>query len=440
MILELPYGHDVLRVEIPDAGVRVFPPPVGDGELGEREVVARALDRPLGDVSLQGLCRGARRASILISGKDRVAGARVYLPTLVERLTSSGLSPEQIEIVCATGTHARHTPEDIRALLGEEVASQVRFRPHDCDGADGFVDLGSTSRGTRVWVDRGVVESGVRILTGRITHHYFAGFSGGRKSILPGVSARETIVANHRLVLDFDHGLRVHPAVFGGNLLGNPVHEDMLEAARKLGPVFVLNTLLDSRHRLTHAFAGELEAAHQAGCAVADELAFAEVRRQVPLVIASAGGHPYDLNFIQGVKALFNHQDAVAPRGVFILVAESGGGILRGMSQWMSWADRGSLGAAIQSSYNLAAHNSLMLRDLLDSVTVVLVSALPADQVRTLGLVPMPGLAEALRFARALVGDEPETLVIPHANVTMSGCRRGALQAARALSQERCAS
>ena len=440
MILELPYGHSVLRVEVPDRGVRVLHPPLGDGGRGEREVVLHALDHPLGGVSLAGLSRGARRASILISGKDRVAGARVYLPVLLERLKSLGLSPEQIEIVCATGTHARHSPEEVRALLGEEAASSVRFRAHDCDGADGFCDLGITSRGTRVWVDKAVVDSEVRILTGRITHHYFAGFSGGRKSILPGVSARETIIANHRLVLEFGREVRVHPAVFGGNLPGNPVHEDMLEAARMVGPVFVLNTLLDGRHRLTHAFAGELEEAHQAGCAVADELAFAEVRRQAPLVIAAAGGHPYDLNFIQGVKALFNHRDAVAPRGVFILVAESGGGILRGMSQWMSWADRGALGAAIQSSYNLAAHNSLMLRDLLDTVTVVLVSALPADDVRTLGLVPMPGLTEALRFARALLGDAPETLVIPHGNVTMSGRRRGALAAAEASVKERCAS
>src|SRR6185503_15976952 len=102
------------------------------------------------------------------------------------------------------------------------------------------VDLGRTSRGTPVWVDRGVVEADLRVLTGRISHHYFAGFSGGRKSILPGVSARATIVANHRLVLDFSRGCRVHDRVFGGNLVGNPVHEDMVEAARKVGPSFVL--------------------------------------------------------------------------------------------------------------------------------------------------------------------------------------------------------
>ncbi len=440
MILELPYGHQVLRAEIPDRGVQLLHPPQADGGRGEREVVLRALEQPLGGVSLASLARGARRACILISGRDRVAGARVYVPLLLDQLQALGLPLGQIEIVCATGTHARHTPDDVRALLGESVASTVRFRAHDCDGADGFVDLGPTSRGTRVWVDKAVADAEIRILTGRITHHYFAGFSGGRKSILPGVAARETIVANHRLVLDFDHGARVHPAVFGGNLAGNPVHEDMVEAARKLGPVFVLNTLLDGRHRLTHAFAGELEAAHQAGCAQADELAFSGVQRPVPLVIASAGGYPYDLNFIQGVKALFNHKDAVAPRGVFILVAESGGGVLRGMSQWMSWADRGSLGAAIQSSYNLAAHNSLMLRDLLDSVTVVLVSAMPADEVRGLGLVPMPGVAEALSFAWALLGREPETLVIPHGNVTMSGRRRGVLVAAGSSIKERCAS
>ncbi|HEX9900776.1 MAG TPA: lactate racemase domain-containing protein, partial [Candidatus Methylomirabilis sp.] len=278
---------------------------------------------------------------------------------------------------------------------------------------------------TPVRVDRHVLEADLRILTGRITHHYFAGFSGGRKSILPGISARATILANHRRVLDPDSPGQVHSQVFGGNLVGNPVHEDMVQAARMVGPVWILNTLLDRRHRITHAFAGELEEAHLAGCREAERLFFFPDPEPVPVVVASAGGFPFDLNLIQGLKALFNHREAVAPGGVFILVAESAGGFLTGMKQWLCWTDKATLGPAMAASYNLAAHNCLMLRQILEAVTVILVSALPGEEVEALGLLPASSLSEALAMARGKLGRRSELRVIHDGNVTQSGRRRG---------------
>jgi lactate racemase len=429
MELELPYGRGVVRAELP-AGTVVEawePPAPGDAPPG-RDVVARALHDPWGTPPLAEVAAGARRVVVLVSGNDRVAGAEIYLPLILDCLAEAGVADRQVEVVCATGTHARHSPDEVRQLLGP-AAGRVRFRAHDCDRTDGFVDLGRTSRGTPVQVDREVVEADLRILTGRISHHYFAGFSGGRKSILPGVSARATIVANHRLVLDLSGGCRVHPGVFGGNLVGNPVHEDMVEAARKVGPSFVLNTVLDRAQRVTHAFAGELEEAHLAGCHVVDELYRFPSAEPADLVVASAGGHPFDLNLIQAVKALFNHREAVREGGTFILAAEAAGGVLRGMKEWMSWADRATLGAAIQTSYNLAAHNSLMLAELEDRAKLVLVSRLPPDEALALGFVPAATLQDAVDHAWAR--GRPRTIrVIPQGNATQSGWRRGALEAA----------
>jgi nickel-dependent lactate racemase len=429
VIADLRYGAGTLSVELPSGmAVEQWAAPAATASPSEEEVVAGALDRPVGTAPLLRLAAGARRVAILVSGKDRVAGARVYLPVLLERLRRAGVTDSAVEIVCATGTHARHTAEDVRALVGNEVAARVRFRAHDCDARDGFVDLGYTSRGTPVLLDRAVVEADLRILTGRITHHYFAGFSGGRKSLLPGVAARPTIVANHRLVLDFSAGCHVHPAVFGGNLAGNPVHEDMVEAAHRAGPSFVLNTVLDAAERIRHAVAGEIEAAHEEGCRAAASLATFHPEPPADLVVASTGGYPGDINFIQSVKTVFNHQDAVEPGGVFVLVAEAAGGILAGMREWMRIPDRELLGVAIEARYDLAAHNTLMLRDLLATRRVIVVSRLPAAHVLELGLTPAESIPEALEAAYRLLGGRPARVrLIHHGNTTQSRLRTGTI-------------
>lgn len=429
MLLDLRYGRSSLRAELHADEVLELRAPLGDARVGEAQVVTRALDEPLATPPLESLARGARRVAILVSGRDRVAGATTYVPLLLERLARAGIDDERIEVVCATGTHARHTPDDVRALIGPEAASRVRFRAHDCDRAEQFADLGRTPLGTPLWLDRETLAADLRVLTGRVTHHYFAGFSGGRKSILPGVAARQTIVANHRRVLDFGgSGARIHPAVFGGNLAGNPVHEDMLSAARRAGPCFVLNTAIDREGRIAAAFAGELEAAHVAGCAEVDRTCFFAIDRPADVVVASAGGWPSDLNFIQSVKGLFNHRAALRPGGAFVLVADAGGGILRGLREWMAFTDRRTLTATMEARYDLAAHNSFLLRETLDALHVVLVSSLPPEDVRALGLTPAATLDDALRQARAHVGSIGRAIVVHHGNATWSArARRGVL-------------
>jgi nickel-dependent lactate racemase len=424
MIVDLPYGLGRVTAPLPD-GPRVEhwagPMSSAAGGAGEREIIARALDEPIGAPALDKFAAGARRVSILISGKDRVAGASAYLPLILERLRAAGVPDDGVEIVCATGTHARHTTADVVALVGPETAARIPFRAHDCQAAGAFADLGLTSFGTPVHFDRRVVDADLRVLTGRITHHYFAGFSGGRKSLLPGVASRETILANHARVLDFRGGCHVGEAVFGGSLAGNPVHEDMVQAARKVGPSFVVNTLLDVEHHISGTFAGELEQAHEAGCRFAEETAVFAPQEPADILVASAGGYPYDINFIQSVKTLFNHAQGLREGGVFVLVAEAAQGILGGMKRWMGIEDRAALAAAIAAAYDLSAHNSWMLRDLVETRHVVLVSALPAAEVAALRLTPAATLTEALDHAYRWMGAPPRLVrVLPYGNVTQS--------------------
>jgi nickel-dependent lactate racemase len=304
--------------------------------------------------------------------------------------------------------------------------ARVRCLGHDCR-KDEVTSLGTTSFGTPVLFNRRVLEAEVKVLTGRIVPHYFAGFAGGRKALLPGVAGFPTILANHRLTLGPVRG--IHPEVRACSLERNPVHLDMVEAARMAHPEFCLNTLLDTDHRMIGAVAGDAEAAHLEGCRQADRMFRLTVEEPVDVLITSAGGLPYDCNFMQALKAVFNVQDVVRPGGAILWVAECAGGINPGFLQWAVHGDT-DLDHAVRSNYTLTGHNSLMLRSLISRVDVALWSSLPAEAVSRLGLHPVRSLDEGLAWVRQRQRGEFRYAVVPHANVmcaALAGVAAGSL-------------
>jgi nickel-dependent lactate racemase len=275
-----------------------------------------------------------------------------------------------------------------------------------------------------VLVNRRVLESDVRIYTGRIVPHYFAGFSGGRKALIPGVAGFRTIKANHRLTLGVERGL--HPNARPCVLDGNPVHLDMLEGARLAGPAFCLNTLLDARHRLVGAVAGASEAAHEEGCRRAGRMFRARLEAPVDAVITSAGGSPYDCNFMQSLKAVMNVREAVRPGGAILWVAECPFGIDPDFLRWAAVESDEALESAVRERYNLKGHNTLMLRETSRRASVALCSALPDESVRAMGFHPVASLDEGVRGLEERLGRGFTYRVAPHANVTsatVTGCQ-----------------
>jgi nickel-dependent lactate racemase len=361
------------------------------------------------------LAAGKRSAAILIPGKARSVGTRDYVPALLSELNRAGIPDRNIEAFLADGTHEQHLESDVADLLGREVVGRVRCLGHDCLRADEVRLLGTTSRGTPVTFNRRVLDAEVKILTGRIVPHYFAGFSGGRKALLPGVAGFDAIRANHRLTLAPDRG--IHPGVRLCALEGNPVHEDMVEAARMARPDFCLNTLLDAEHRMIAAVAGDPEAAHAEGCRLAERWFHLRPAEPVDALITSAGGLPYDGNFMQSLKAVFNVCETVRPGGAVLWVAECAGGIHPGFLKWTASESDSDLDAAVRADYALTGHNSLMLRHLVRRVRVALWSRLPAETVRLLGLHPVSSLDEGLRWLKGHLPGEFTFAVAPHANV-----------------------
>ena len=388
-------------------------------------LVGTALEHPVGP-RLRDLARGARSAVVLIPGIDRVAAVGAFALPVLRELDEAGIPRAGVRFFLATGTHEHKGLRDLHALLGPHVAAVVDGAVHDCRGS-GFVEMGVTARGTRVEFARAVIESEVKVLTGRAVPHYFAGFGGGRKALLPGVASYTTITDNHRLTLAAERGIAKGVAPCA--LAGNPVHLDMVEAARLATPAFALTTIIDANNRVVGVFAGEPEGSHEQACAFARHVHQVTVDEPLDGLITSAGGAPYDMNFMQSIKALFNVQESVRQGGPILWIAECPLGVAKAFLDWASVEDDAALERGVRAAYNLAGHNSIMLRHLVRRCEVGMVSSIPPDLVLRFGMHPLGSLEAGLRWLGGRLRPGAHVGYVPFGNVTHL-----ALKTARGLS------
>jgi nickel-dependent lactate racemase len=338
--ISLPYGDGRIDARVP-RGVALGAIDVEDmPELTDRDAaIRRALEAPIGlDRPVLDLVRPGEKLVIVVSDSFRQTRADQVLPILLEGLRAAGLDEREFSILFATGTHRPPTADEQRTLLGEEVFNRFRGRlfTHDPRDDANLVEVGTTPRGTRVRLNRRFVEADRRILTGAVVLHYFGGFGGGRKSVLPGLASVDTIAHNHAMNLAPDTDA-LNPAVRIGGLEGNPVAEDMLEGAKLARVDAIVNTVLNRRSQIAAIFAGELDAAHRRAAEAARRLFSRPIERPADLVIAASAG---TRNFVQTHKALFNAWQAMAPGGRIVLAAPCAEGL--GGEQFVKWLRLGT--------------------------------------------------------------------------------------------------
>jgi len=418
----IPYGGDSCTVEVSGVPTRVVPPlsvpPVRD--LGA--AIERGLAAPEGGKPLREILRGRRDAVIVFSDRTRKYPADEIITALARSCNEAGIPDERIILLCGGGAHRENSLADCRRIVGEENAERFPVLLHDARRIEECTRVGVTSFGTPVWVNKAVVEASCVITTGVILPHYYAGFSGGRKSILPGVSAEETILRNHSLNF---HGTARgrNPRARTAVLKGNPVHEDMVEGARMTGVDFIVNVTMDEHGKeVTGVFCGDLEAAHEKGCSFYLE----HYRRNIPrgacdLVIAGAGGHPKDHSLYQAHKAFDNLAPAVREGGIVVLAARCGGGFGKeNFREWLHESDLEDMEKRLRHTYRIEGHTAYCFKRKLERVRLFLVSELEAADVEKIGCTPFADLEEAVKEAvRALKGkgsSGPECLVVPHAD------------------------
>lgn len=359
MDLTLPHGRGHLTLTGLPAGVPVVLPPVTRAAPIAPEqwpvVLADKLRHPIGAAPLREGLTEHPRITIIVPDKTRKAGQGQVIPALIAWLEGQGVLPERIRLLIGLGTHPGHAPEELNALLTPEIAARFPLGStlKESTGAPehAYVLLGSTSRSTPVRLHPWLTEPGLVIVTGNITYHYYAGYTGGRKGILPGCAERSSIRASHQLAFDRDPAtglIRRHPEARLGVLEGNPIVEDQWEAARMLpGPVFLLNTITDPQGGIIDCVAGHLEEAHRYGCTLVDQYYQAPLAGgPAEFVIASAGGFPGDINLIQSHKALDHAVRACAPGGRVVLLAECSQGL--GNPAAREWLALGRADAVLQ--------------------------------------------------------------------------------------------
>lgn len=322
--VRLEYGRTGLDVDLPDR-TQVIEPVRASPLADEQAALREALRRPRGSPGLRELARPGMRVVVVHSDMTRPMPNERVLPVLLAELEAVGVVAGDITLLNALGTHRAQTPAETEELLGPDIARRYRCVLHDAWDVDQLVPAGTGGRDDRpvpdLLINRAYVEADLRILTGFIEPHFFAGFSGGPKAVLPGIADIDSIMANH------GPSRLGHPSATWGVTHGNPVWDEMLAGARQAGPCLLLNVTLDGSRRLTGVFAGELETAHAAGCAACRQTSMVPVPHRFDIVITTNAGHPLDLNLYQSVKGMSAARQIVRPGGAIVVAAACADGL-----------------------------------------------------------------------------------------------------------------
>ena len=411
MKLTFGFGAGVQEVLVPDENLLgvLTGNPVAPGLRGEEEV-RRALREPIGSKPLREIVKPGEKIAIITSDITRPMPTYKVMPALLDELYAAGVAKEDITLVFALGSHRKHTPEEQKKLAGERAWQEIRCIDGD---ADDCILLGTTKAGTPVEMTRVVAEADRRICLGNIEFHYFAGYSGGAKALMPGVSTRAAIQANHSMM--------VLPECCAGALETNPLRMDIEEAGQITGIDFIVNVVLSEQKEILKAVAGHHIEAHRAGCAYLDGLYSKPIREKADIVLVSQGDAPKDLNLYQTQKALDNAKHAVKNGGVIILIGSCKEGLgEHTFEEWMYAAQKPSdLIDRIRREFRLGGHKAAAIAMVLENAEIYLVSEMEEDLVRTAFLTPKASAQQALEDAFKKLGPNATVLAMPYGGSTL---------------------
>ena len=411
----LPYGKTEVCLRVPARNfLGSIEPREKPGVPDAKAEIEKALKEPVSSKRLVEIVKPESKVAIVVDDATRPAPSHLMVPPLLDELNSAGVKDENVTVIFGCGTHKAVTHEEAVRLLGENILKRVKVISHDCRAPD-LVYAGTTSKhGTKVYLNRIFAEADVKILTGDVDFHYYAGYGGGRKSVLPAVSGEETIKANHAMLL--------HQNAKTGVLDGNPVHEDMTEAAKMAKVDFILNVVTNSKGEIVKAFAGDLEQAFYEGVKVADEMYRIPVDRRADIVVVSPGGYPADVNLFQAYKGVDSALEVVKRGGVIILAAECPEG--HGNHVFYDWMvkykDLKTVEREIKRNFVLGGHKAYYLLKALQKAQIILVSAMPDYYAANIfKLKTARTVNEALNEAFKIVGENAKVWAMPYGNYTL---------------------
>lgn len=411
MKFEIGYGNGVQNLEIPDKNLlQVLHANEVEYDLTGEDEVRRALGAPIGSARLKDLVKPGQKIAIITSDISRPMPTHIAMPALLDELYEAGVQKEDITLVFALGSHRKQTEEEKRKLAGDRAYSEIRCIDGDIDDC---VHMGETKAGTPVDITRVVAEADFRIGMGNIEYHYFAGYSGGAKAIMPGVSTPAAIQNNHSMMVD--------EKACAGNLNGNPVRNDIEEAERMCPLDFIINVVLDEEKQIIKAVCGDVTAAHREGCRFLDGLYSIEIPKRADIVVVSQGGAPKDLNLYQTQKALDNSKHAIKDGGTIVLAGSCKEGLGSAkFEEWITEADAPEdLITRVREHFELGGHKAAAIAMIMQRANIKLVSDMDPEFVKSIFFEPYDDLQAAFDDALAQQGPEATVIVMPHGGSTL---------------------
>ncbi|HEV8369422.1 MAG TPA: nickel-dependent lactate racemase [Pyrinomonadaceae bacterium] len=395
--IELAYGQRAFTLNVDEDRFSVLSINSSSETTLSDVAIGNALDSPIASAPLDELIRSEESVLLVVSDATRATASAQIVNLVVRRLIQSGVSPANLAIIFATGIHRAVTEQEKVDLLTPFIIQRVRTLVHDAYNPSLLMSLGTTERGVPVEVNKALNEYAQIILIGGIGFHYFAGFTGGRKSVCPGLASAKTIEGTHILALDFEKGGR-KSGVGTGLLEGNAVHEECERVTKLVGPAFGINTIVDEQKRAVGIYCGDWRLAHRHGCEQYFTNHSIEISAPRELVIVSCGGFPHDINLIQAHKALDMASQACKEGGSIILLAECRDGFGRpDFLKWFESVDSLALEKRLLREYEVNGQTAWSLLTKAERHRVYLVSDLAAEDVKRMRMIPVETLEVALK-------------------------------------------
>lgn len=415
MLISFPYGTTHIDGDLPDErllGVLTRDAYTSRATRDGAEIVAEALENPIGTPHLRDMVRSKKKIVLICSDQTRAVPSKIIIPAMLREIRT-GNPDADITLLIAGGGHTHISEQELINKFGEDIVREEKIAIHDADDPDGLVEIGVLPSGGPLIIDRLAWEADFLCAEGLLEPHFFAGFSGGRKSVLPGISARTTIRCNHCSANIASDRART------GILEGNPIHNDMLYAARAARLDFIVNVIINSSKELMYAFAGDVDLAHRAGY----ELMISQrsvKRTSADIVITSNGGYPLDQNIYQSVKCMTAGEACVNDGGVIICIsrAQNGHG---GESFYKTFKDEPNpvkmvekFVATPKEETVLDQWQSQIFARIMQKAHVIFISDAADEMVRDFHMIPAHSVAEAQEKADALLGRKGSILAIPN--------------------------
>ncbi len=424
MFVDLPYGEEQISVRIPD-GIQVdylLPKtinPINNPEDAFHNACANAIESPPLDTCIA----KTQNVLVLVSDLTRGGGTKQILPMCIRYLKTIGLPADKIKVLIARGTHRKLTKEE-KQYFKTEVFTGITIEEHDCDNSSDMCALILTSRGTPVRVNRAIKDANLVLLVAPVSFHYFAGFGGGRKLVLPGCADRASILANHRLSLLDSSPVKLNPLCKSASLEKNPVHEDMCEALDALSGVLAINFFCNLEGEVAFINAGTPVRSHVMACEIYASKHVCTIEAPYDVVVLSPGGFPYDINLLQSHKSLKHVSNAVAEEGSVLFVAECREGVgSKGLESAFDKPQKEFLKTAYKE-YEANYQTAVSMHGLMKKFGIGMVTALDTETVEKFNMTPCENIEVFLAGTLDRAGTS-KIGVVPYGNSTLIKVQQG---------------